>query len=71
MRKHQRERHTLHDQEARREAAEVDDRVARRLHEVVRVGAAAADPVWEGGEDEGRDDDEGEEVVEEGGGEDY
>ena len=64
MRKHHRQRHTLYNQETRREASEVDHGVAGGLHEVVWVGAAAADPVWERRKDEGCDDEEGEEVVE-------
>lgn len=44
---------------------------AARIDEVIRTGAAGADEVWQWRDDVGCHDEEGEVVVEEGGGEDH
>jgi hypothetical protein len=58
------------DKEGGAEAAEVEDGAAGALDKVIGVGAARGDPVGDGGEDVGGDDEEGVVVVPEGAGED-
>lgn len=62
--------HAHDDKEAGAEAAEVEDGGAGALDKVVGVGAAAADPVGDGGDDVGGDDEQGEVGMEEGAGQD-
>lgn len=58
------ERTNAHDnQEAGQEATEVDNGAARALHEVIWVGGAAAGPVWQRGNNVGRNDQQREVVV--------
>lgn len=71
MRQQHRQRDAHDDQKPRDEPAQVDDAVPAGLHEVVvRGGGAAAYPVGEGRDDEGRYDHEGMVLAEEGAGED-
>ncbi|KAI7091962.1 hypothetical protein KC356_g302 [Hortaea werneckii] len=59
-----------HDQETRHEAPQLDDAVGPAVHKVILVLGLAADPVRDGRDDVGGDDQEGEVVFEQGGGED-
>jgi hypothetical protein len=49
---------THKDQEAGTELSEIHNGVAAALHEIIRVSASSADPVWDRSEDVGRDDEE-------------
>ena len=71
MRQQRGQRNAHHHQETRDEAPEVDDGVARALHEVVRVRDPAADPVWQWRDHVCCDHEEREVVVEERRGEDH
>jgi hypothetical protein len=58
------------DEEARKKASEVDDAGAAAVHEVIVGGRPSAQPVGHGSEDICEDDEQGQIVLEEGGGED-
>jgi hypothetical protein len=49
---------THKDQETGTELSEIHNGVAAALHEIIRVGASSADPVWDRGEHVGSDDEE-------------
>lgn len=55
------------DEEARQEPAKVDDAAAGRLHKVIVVGGAPAEPVGQRRDYVGRDDEQRQVVLEEGG----
>lgn len=59
-----------HNQETCTEFPKIHNRVTPALDEIIWVGASSANPVWQRGEHEGRDDEEGVVFVEEGAGED-
>lgn len=72
MRQHDRQRNAHHHQETRDESSQFHDGVAGPgIHEVIVAVRFAADPVGQGREDVGCYYEEGEVVLEEGGGEDY
>lgn len=67
-----REHTNPHDnQKPRAEPPKIEHRTATTLHEIIRVGTPAADPVGERRKDVCGDDEEGEVVAPEGGGEDH
>lgn len=58
------------DKEAREKSPKIDHTAACRLHEVIAAGCPSAEPVGERRDDVGCDDEQGEEVAVEGGGQD-
>lgn len=58
------------DQETSHKLSKVDHSISATLHEIIWVGASSTDPIWQGSEDKGRDDEERVVFVEEGARED-
>lgn len=58
------------DHKPRQESPQLDNAAASTVHKVIAIAGFAAQPVGDRGEDVGRDNEEGEVVLEEGAGED-